>query len=174
MTILNQKFRITTRDVNPMAHGGLGISLKVSDGSTGSLAPTLDANGTPQPGAIAAGTLVMLNSYGFAVAAQSPTITDATDPIFIALVVEGNQDYAGATTQQLTCVAGGLQFYTDKVVSANVGSMTPGVPLTAGTSGNAGLFDVCGAASQVVAFVGPEGWNASTGVLDVIMPQGLR
>jgi hypothetical protein len=159
MTLLNSKFDITSVD-NPVATAALAQVLPVNN------PPALGINGTPQPGSIPPGAIVVMNTSGKAVLATTPDISMAARVLpFIAL--EGDQDYSGSFVQKLAVVHGGLTCKTDQY---NAGSYVPGAPLTF----SGGKFSPLTAAAtqQLIGFVGPAGLDAVNGILEVILPQG--
>jgi len=163
MTLLNSKFDVTSRDPHPNALAGLVIILDVAD------APARDEYGTPTAGDIEPGHIVEMDTNGEAILAQGPVIGSAAPKLF-AITVDGDVDHDGAAAHRITCIVGGGQFKTDKYVST---SYTISAPLAVGTSSNAGLLIPWTAATQqVYGYVGPEGLNTTTSLLDVIIPQG--
>lgn len=167
MSLLNSKFDIVSVD-NPVALASLAQVLKVPGGMT------LNSNGTPVAGTLQPGTIVTMNASGEAVAATSPEVrapgADGVPnnlPILMFVTVDGNVDYSGAFVQKLTVLHGGVTVKTDQI---NGASFTPGQALTA----NAGRLEAAVLASglQVVGFVGPAGYDAVEGVLEVVLPQG--
>jgi hypothetical protein len=165
MSLLNSKFDIVSVD-NAVSLASLAQVL-----TTGTM--SLNTNGTPVAGTIQPGMLVMMNSSGTAVLAQSPTKNPFTaggadgNPVLIFVTVDGDVDYSGAFVKKITCLHGGVTIKTDQY---NAGAYVPGAPVVA----NAGKFDLATAdeVKQIVGFVGPNGLDATNGVLEVILPQG--
>lgn len=163
MSNLNSHFDIVTRDPHSNALASLMVILDVASVPT-PIAPS----GTPNPGTIGPGTIVMMDAAGEAVLGDSAAWSTAT-PIMYMVAVDGDMDYDGAFLHRLTCLEGGLEMNTEEYVP---GVYTPGQPLTVGTVGTAGqLTGLTLAGEPLLAFVGPNGVN-SDGTLDVIMPQG--
>ena len=161
MSNLNSLFDLVTRDPHPNALASLMVILDVAN------APGPALSGTPTPGTVRPGTIVMMDSNGEAVLGDKAAWAAAT-PIMYMVAVDGDMDYDGAFLHRITCLEGGLQMKTEQFVA---GVYTPGQPLTVGTGGTAGqLVGLTLAGEPLLAFVGPNGVN-SDGTLDVIMPQ---
>lgn len=161
MANLNSLFDIITRDPHPNALASLMMVLDVAG------APGPGAGGTPSPGTLRPGHIIMMDASGEAVLGDTAAWTAAT-PILYMVAVDGDTDYDGAFLHRITCLTGGLQMKTEQFVA---GVYTPGQPLTVGTAGTAGtLLGLTAANEPLVAFVGPNGVNAD-GTLDVVMPQ---
>ena len=172
MTILNSAFDIIGHDPHASARAGLMTILDV-EGFAGPYA-SLPASGTPTPGSIATGSIVVMNSNGNAVAADSAVASLGKAPSMLFVTVDGDQDYSGAFVGNLTCIQGGAEFKLD---TANfvAASYTPGQFLTCGTSGTAGKFVGVGSTGleQIYGMVGSLGYDASEDTLHVVIPQGI-
>lgn len=163
MSNLNSLFDIVTRDPHPNALASLMVILDVAT------PPPVTVAGTPTPGTIGPGTIVMMDANGDAILGDRAAWGLAT-PFMFAVAVDGDMDYDGAFLHRLTCLEGGLQMKTEQY-DTGAGPYVPGAPLTVGTVGTAGQLEPLTLAGQpLVAFVGPNGVN-SDGTLDVIMPQ---
>lgn len=153
MSMLNSKFDIVSVD-NPVALASLAQVLPVDS------PPALGLNGTPQPGTIPPGAIVVMNSSGKAVLG-----TAAADPQLVFVTVDGNMDFSGSFVQKLTCLHGGVTIKTDQFLA---GAYQPGLAV----SFSAGKIKLKVAGEQIIGFVGPGGLNSVDGVLEVILPQG--
>jgi hypothetical protein len=163
MSLLNSKFDIVNVE-HTIALASLAQVLPVTD-------VTWNANGTPIAGTIPPGAVVMMDTTGSAVLAQSPDISAANRKL-IFITVDGNMDYSGSFVQKITVLHGGLTIETDQYTT---GAYTPGLPVTFGLSGpNAGKIELMTdrATQQLLGFVGPAGLDSTRGVLQVIIPQG--
>ena len=161
MSLLNSKFDIVSVD-NPLAVAALAQVLEVDN------PPAIGVNGTPTPGTIPPGAIVMMNSSGKAVLATSINPLAAL-PVLPFVTIDGNMDYSGAFVQKLTVFAGGYTMKTDQYTNA---AFLPGLPVTFAAGkvvlmviGDLGI-------KQVFGFVGPGGLDTVEGVLEVIVPQG--
>lgn len=177
MTLFASKFDITTEDPHPNAQAGLMISLDVDDSLLPS--PLHSTEGTPVAGVIPAGAVVYMNpaNDGKALLADGVDV-QTNDKIMYFVTVDGDMDFDGAGYHRITCIQGGCRITTDQFV-ANPG-LVPGVQLTPGTTigvdvGKFILKTDAGYDSkeQTYGFVGPEGYDATNGTLDVIIPQGV-
>ena len=162
MSLLNSKFDIVSVD-NPVAVAALAQVLEVNTLPN----PLFNDNGTPQPGTIAPGMIVKMDTTtGKAVLATTPDIS-AAHKVLPFVVIEGNTDYAGSFVQKLTVLHGGFTMKTDQY---DAGAYTPGLPVTF----NAGKVALLAnrATEQLLGFVGPAGLDTVNNVLEVIVPQG--
>jgi len=161
MSLLNNNFDIITKDPHPNALASLMVILDVSG------APGPAPSGTPTPGTIEPGHIVMMDATGEAVLGDRAAWTTAT-PIMYMAAVDGDMDMDGAFLHRITCLQGGFEMTTEQYVAA---AYTPGQPLTVGTGANVGLLEGLTLAGQpLYGFVGPRGVG-SDGTLDVIVPQ---
>lgn len=181
MTALNSKFNFRGHDPHPAAKASLATVLKVH----GALGPysTPGGSGTPVPGPIFRGAIVMMNLAGEAVLADNDVTvipyqaSTTKTPFFVA--VDGDQDFDGAFVHKVTALQGGMEIITDQF-TPNAG-LVPGAPVRPGatSTGDAGKFRLAapsivpGADEQVYGYVGSEGYNTVTGLLHVIIPQGV-
>jgi hypothetical protein len=169
MTILNSLFDIIGHDPHANARAGLMTVLEV-EGFSGPYA-SLPASGTPSPGDIPAGAIVVMNANGNAVAADNgDALTDAPSMLFVT--VDGDQDYSGAFVGKLTCIQGGAEFQLDpeNFVAA---SYTPGQWLSCATGADAGKFRAVASGEQIYGMVGQLGQDTTKNTLHVIIPQGI-
>ena len=161
MSLLNSKFDIVSVD-NPLALAALAQVLEVLN------PPALGTNGTPVPGSIPPGSIVMMDSStGKAVLASTPDISQAVDRVLPFVTIDGNTDYSGSFVEKLTVLHGGFTMSTDQFT---VAGFTPGAPVTF-ISGLVTLMSDR-TKQQLFGFVGPAGYDAVNGVLQVIVPQG--
>jgi len=169
MTDLNSLFDIVTRDPHPNALAGLMVILDVKN------PPAVGAGGTPTPGTIERGHVLMMDpADGRAILGDS-TGHIATDPQFYVYCVDGDTDYDGALMHRVTCIEGGMQLKTDKYDTTIAAvNYHPGASLTVGTAGGSNdglLIPLTGATEPILGWVGPDGIH-SDGTLDVLVPQG--
>jgi hypothetical protein len=164
MSNLNAKFDLITRDPHPNALASLMVVLDVKN------PPPVTTPGTPAPGVIAAGHIIMIDSAtGKAVLGDKAGHAAAT-PLMYMVAVDGDMDFDGAFLHRITCLEGGLEMKTEKYAIG--GGLLPGQALTVGTGAQAGLLiPLTGAGEPILGWVGSNGVN-SDGTLDVIMPQG--
>jgi len=181
MTILSSKFNFHGHDPHAAAKSSLLTVLDVA-GAVGPYGGP-GGGGTPIAGPIFRGAIVMMDGNGRAVLADNDVTvvpfqaTSQRTPYFVA--VDGDQDYDGAFVHKVSCIQGGAEYLTDRF-TANPG-LIPGAPLRPGgtIAGNRGMFVLAtpsivpGADEQVYGYVGPEGVNLATGLLHVIIPQGI-
>lgn len=181
MTILRSKFNFRGHDPHPAAKASLTTVLAVH----GVLGPysTPGGSGTPISGPIFRGAIVCMNLAGEAVLADNDATKVAFQasgtrtPYFVA--VDGDQDFDGAFVHKITAIQGGAEYLTDQF-TPNAG-LVPGAPLRPGATATAdvGKFVLAtpnivpAADEQVYGYVGPEGYNTVTGLLHVIIPQGI-
>jgi hypothetical protein len=178
MTLFGSKFDITTEDPHPNAQAGLMISLDVDDSLLPS--PLHSTEGTPVAGSIPAGAIVYMNPANDGKALLGDGIDVQTnDAIMYFVTVDGDQDFDGAGYHRITCIQGGCRITTDQFAGA---AFSPGEQLTVGTTaglgGDVGKFILktdhgYDSKEQCYGFVGPEGYDATNGTLDVIIPQGV-
>jgi hypothetical protein len=154
MTQLSSKFDIISHDPHPAALASQMVVLAVAG------APGPAPSGTPTPGAITAGTIVVMNASGEAIPADNDNAsTDAPCMMFVA--IDGNVDYDGAFVHKITCMAGGGELEVENYVAA---AYVPGEMLTCGHAATG---------EQIYGVVGPQGLDTVNNVLDVIVPQGI-
>lgn len=178
MTILTSKFNFTGHDPHPAALASLATILDVL-GATGPYS-TPGGSGTPVVGPIFRGAIVNMDpTTGKAVLADYDVTsviylgaTKAKTMFFVA--VDGDQDFDGSFVHKITALQGGLEILTDQfTVSA---SLIPGAPLRPGatSTGDVGMFVLADPSTdQVYGYVGSKGYNTTTGLLHVIIPQGV-
>jgi hypothetical protein len=167
MSILTSGFDVITHD--PLEHSKAGLALVLTVAS----APAPGSGGTPTAGSIPAGSIIVMNSSGLAILADNDTTATTNAPSLMFVTVDGDQDYDGSFVHKITCVQGGIEILTPQVYGT---SFTPGGKLTCGqTSGTAcvGKFRTATTGEQIYGIVGPLGYNATTALLDVIIPQGI-
>lgn len=168
MTLLNSKFDIVTNDPHPNARAGLMLVLDVA-GAAGSPYGAGSVGGTPIPGTIGPGTIVVMDANGEAVPADNDNaLTDAPSLLFI--VVDGNIDYDGSFTNKLTCIHGGLEVVTEAFAAD---TYAPGDKLTCSNAGDAGKLRKAASGEQIYGIVGPAGLNTVDNTLNVFIPQGI-
>jgi hypothetical protein len=163
MTLLNNKFDVQTID-SPIATAALEMCLPVASPPS----PSYDSQGTPVAGTIQPGSVVMMNAAGKLIAGEAPDLT-AAERVVPMVAFDGNVDKGGSLVQVVTCLLGGVVIKTDQVTGT---SFTPGLPLTFSAGkfkATTGVADV----HQRFGYVGPEGYDATNGVLHVIIPQGV-
>lgn len=181
MTILTSKFNFRGRDPHPAALASLTTVLAVH----GALGPysTPGGSGTPVVGPIFRGAIVCMDANGEAILADSDATNVAYQsdqiktPFFVA--VDGDQDFDGAFVHKVSCIQGGAEFLTDQF-TVDPG-LIPGAPLCPGGTigGDVGMFRLAiptivpATDEQVYGYVGSEGYNTVTGLLHVIIPQGV-
>jgi hypothetical protein len=183
MTILTSKFNFNGHDPHRAALGSLTTVLAVH-GATGPYS-TPGGSGTPVIGPVFRGAIVCMDLAGSGEAVLADN--DATVVAFQAsgtrtmyfVAVDGDQDFDGAFVHKVTCIQGGVEILTDQF-TADPG-LVPGAPLRPGGTGagDVGMFVLAtpsivpAADEQVYGYVGSEGVNATTGLLHVIIPQGV-
>lgn len=182
MTLLTSKFNFHGHDPHGAAKSSLMTILDVK-GAVGPYGGP-GGSGTPVAGPIFRGAIVMMDpTDGKAVLADNDVTVVAYQasttrtPYFVA--VDGDQDFDGAFVHKVSCIQGGAEYLTDQF-TPNVG-LVPGAPLRPGgtIAGDPGKFVLAtpsivpGADEQVYGYVGPEGYNLTTGLLHVIVPQGI-
>ena len=167
MTILNSQFDVISRDPHKNALAGLMVVLDVKN------APgpydSLPASGTPVPGDIPAGTIVVMDTDGSAIVADGAVVTA---PAMLFITVDGDQDYDGAFVHKLTCIQGGGEFKLD-TNNFVAGSYTPGNFLTCANGADAGKFRVATSGEQIYGMVGSDGNDTVNNTLSIIIPQGI-
>ncbi len=166
MSILTSGFDVITHDPPENAKAALALVLSVYN------PPAVSSSGTPTARTNPAGSIVVMNSTGYAIPADNDAATTHA-PALMFITIDGDMDYDGSFVHKLTCIQGGIEILTPQYV---VTSYTPGAMLTCGqASGTAcvGKFRAVGSGEQIYGVVGPRGVNATTGLLDVIIPQGI-
>lgn len=165
MSILTSNFDVITHDPPEHAKAGLALVLAVAG------APAPGSGGTPTAGTVAAGSIVQMNASGLAIPADNDAAT-TNAPCLLFVTIDGDEDYDGSFVHKITCIQGGIEILTPEYV---VAAYTPGGLLTCGdtATSSVGQFRTAAATEQVYGIVGPLGVNATTGVLDVIIPQGI-
>ena len=176
MSILNNNFDIIGHDPHANAGGSLTTVLEVKD------APTpyddIAASGTPKPGAIFVGALVVMGTDGKAVLADQDNKAGGDSstafPCMVFVTTDGDKDYDGAFVHKITCIQGGAEFQLDQA-NFKSATYTPTQWLTFGAAGDseAGMFRVAAAGEQLVGMVGQLGQDTTKATLHVIIPQGI-
>ncbi len=182
MSILNSKFDIVSVD-NPLAVAALAQVLKVGNvGAASGLYSGGDvannfAGGTPLQGAVAypPGTVVQMNTSGEAVLATATTAgSEAVAPVAPTLMfvtIDGNTDYSGKFVRKLTVLHGGFTMITDQFDAE--GGFEIGAPVSVKDGKIVSMASGAdGEGKRVFGFVGPNGYDAAAGTLEVICPQG--
>jgi hypothetical protein len=172
MTLLNSQFDVISHDPHKNALAGLMTVLEVKD-APGTYS-SLPASGTPIPGDIAAGTIVVIENVqgkGKAVVADTDTGKHVGVQMFWT-AIDGDMDYDGAFVHKITCLQGGgeLQLDTKNFVTA---TYAPGEFLTCGADTAKGKFTKATTGKQIYGMVGQDGQDTSKGTLHVIIPQGI-
>jgi hypothetical protein len=167
MTILNSQFDVISHDPHKNALAGLMTVLAVKN------APgpydSLPASGTPVPGAIPSGTIVVMDTDGKAIVADGAVVTA---PAMLFITVDGDQDYDGAFVHKLTCIQGGGEFRLD-TNNFVTDTYTPGEFLTCANGTDAGKFRKAVAGEQIYGMVNQDGQDTVNNTLDIIVPQGI-
>lgn len=171
MTRLNNVFQVRSHDPHANAKTAMMIVADV-EGFAGPYA-SLPASGTPTPGTIFPGAIVVMNANGnVALADNDNALTDAPSLLFTA--IDGDQDLDGSFVGKVTCLQGGMELELDpsNYVSA---AYTPGDKLTVGDTGSTsvGQFRAAVTNEQIYALVGSRGLDVSTSILHVIVPAGI-
>ena len=171
MSILNNSFSVISHDPHPAAGASLVTILTAANAPGPYLTTT--SSGTPNPGDIFPGAIVVMDANGEAILADNDAaITNAPAMFFVA--VDGDQDLDGSFVHKVTCIQGGceLRLGVDNYVP---GVYTVGQKLTCGDVGTAseGMFRVAAATEQIYGIVGQDGQNATNNTLHVILPQGI-
>jgi hypothetical protein len=173
MTILRSKFNFHGHDPHAAAESSLVTDLWV-EGAVGPYGGP-GGSGTPIAGPIFRGAIVQMNpATGKAILADYDTHAALPAKVMYFVAVDGDQDLDGAFVHKVTCIQGGAEFLTDQF-TANPG-LVPGAPLRPGgtIAVNVGKFQLAAfATDQVYGYVGDEGVNLATGLLHVIIPQGV-
>jgi hypothetical protein len=175
MTLLRSKFNFHGHDPHGAAKSSLMTDLWVK-GATGPYGGP-GGSGTPIAGPIFRGAIVNMDTAvpdGRAVLADYDLHAALPAKIMYFVAVDGDQDFDGAFVHKVSCLQGGAEFLTDQF-TANPG-LVPGAPLRPGatSTGDVGKFHIAAfATDQIYGYVGDEGYNASTGLLHVIIPQGV-
>jgi hypothetical protein len=167
MSILTSGFDVITHDPPENAKAALALVLSVYN------PPAVSSSGTPTAGTIPAGSIVVMNSTGYAIPADNDAAT-TNAPVLMFITIDGDMDYDGSFVHKLTCIQGGIEILTPQYF---VTTYAPGAMLTCGHAGSSpvstGKFRAVGSGEQIYGVVGPRGVNATTGLLDVIIPQGI-
>lgn len=170
MTLLNVEFDVVSHDPHANAKAAMMVMLDV-EGYAGPYA-ALPATGTPQPGDIFPGAIVVMNANGKALKADNDdALTDAPALLFTSL--DGDQDLDGAFVGKITCLQGGMEL---KLGQPNfvAAAYTPGDKLTcANTATHAGKFRAATSGEQIYGVVGARGLDATLNILYVIVPAGI-
>lgn len=174
MTQLNSKFDVVSRDPHPNARAGLMVILDVE----GAPSPygALSGSGTPIPGNITAGMIVVMNANGRAAIADNnpapPGNVAAPEMLYVA--IDGDRDYDGAFVHRITTIHGGMEIVTDLFVPD---AYVPGNKLTCGDSTGvtdySGYFRKAVGGEQIYGMVGSDGIDTIENTLHVIIPQGI-
>jgi hypothetical protein len=133
---------------------------------------SLPASGTPQPGDIFPGAIVVMNANGNVVLADNAdALTDA--PSLLFTVADGDQDLDGAFVGKVTCLQGGMEL---KLGEPNyvAGAYAPGDLLSCASGADAGKFEAAVAGEQIYAIVGSRGQDTTNNLLYVIVPAGIN
>jgi len=165
MTLLNSKFDVDTHDPHACALASLMLVLDVKN------PPAPSASGTPTPGNIGPGSIVIMDTDGKAILADNDDAkTNAPAMFFVA--VDGDQDLDGAFVHKITCIQGGCEMTVENYVT---GAYQPGDLLTCGHAGGSSVGQWRKAASgeQIYGVVGPRGLDTVNNTLDVFLPQGI-
>lgn len=176
MTQLNSKFDVVSRDPHPNARAGLMVILDV-EGAVGPYGPGAPGTGTPVPGNIAAGMIVVMNANGRAeIADNNPAPPgNVAAPEMLYVTVDGDRDFDGAFVHRLTTIHGGMEIVTELFVPGL--GYTPGTKLTCGDSTGvvnySGYFRPAVAGEQIYGMVGSDGLDTVENTLHVIIPQGI-
>jgi len=171
MTILNRSFDVITHDVHPNAQAAL-MKVFAVEGYVGPYS-SLPASGTPVPGSLDAGTIVVMNSNGnVAKADNDDASSDA--PALLWTVVDGDKDLDGAFVGKVTCLQGGMELKLDSV-NYVAAAYTPGDYLTCGDAGTSsqGMWRAAAAGEQIYGVVSDEGLDATNELLYVLVPAGI-
>lgn len=165
MTLLNSKFDIDTHDPHPNALAGLMQVLEVKN------PPAISPSGTPTPGVIGSGSIVIMDTDGKAILADNDDAKTHAPALFF-VAVDGDMDLDGAFVHKVTCIQGGAEFTVENYVAA---VYTPGQMLTCGHAAGSSIGQWRAAVSgeQIYGIVGPRGLNAIENTLDVFLPQGI-
>ena len=163
MSLLNSKFDIQSVD-NPLAVAALAQVLSVNN------PPALGTNGTPQPGTIPPGAIVVMNNPtdGTAILAATAPAYTANTPVLAFVTIDGNMDFSGSFVEKITVFAGGFTMVTDQWASTN-GAFVPGAPVTFAAGK---IVAMPSPATQLIGFVGPAGYDSVAGTVQIIVPQG--
>jgi hypothetical protein len=174
MTQLNSKFDIVSRDPHPNARAGLMVILDVA-GAIGPYGVGAPYTGTPVPGNIYAGMIVVMNTSGQAVIADNAAaLTNAPQMFYVA--IDGDRDFDGAFVHRITTIHGGMEIVTDLFVPD---TYLPGHMLTCGEvvgpNDYRGYFRKAVGASgeQIYGMVGSDGYDSIENTLHIIIPQGI-
>ena len=170
MTLLNVEFDVVSHDPHANAKASMMVMLDV-EGYAGPYA-ALPASGTPQPGDIFPGAIVVMNANGNALRADNDDAL-TNFPVMLFVTIDGDQDLDGSFVGKITCLQGGMELKlgTPNYVAA---AYTPGQKLTCGnTATDAGKFRAAASTEQIYGIVGSRGLDAATALLYVIVPAGI-
>jgi hypothetical protein len=171
MTILTSKFDVVSHDPHPNARAGLVIILDV-EGAPSPWTST-SSSGTPVPGTIAAGSIVVMNTNGNAILADNvAALTNAPQMFYVT--IDGDMDFDGAFMHRITCIQGGCEIVTDLFVAD---TYLPGDMLTCGDSSGgtnySGYFRKATTGEQIYGMVGSDGYSTTDATLSIVIPQGI-
>lgn len=175
MTLLNSKFDVVSRDPLATARAGLTVILDVEGAPSPYGSPS--GSGTPIPGNISAGSIVVMNANGKAVLADNnpAAVFPVIAPEMLYVTVDGDRDFDGAFVHSLTCIHGGMEIVTE-LYQPGLG-YTPGTKLTCGDSvgivNYSGYFRPAVVGEQIYGMVGSDGLDTVENTLHVIIPQGI-
>lgn len=174
---LNQKFTLRSQAPLPGGLSGFWMSVQPTEVAVayaaGTGPGTADDFGTPTPGTIKPGSVVMIEAAGSGVTcdlAVSPDLSvGGTYPIIPYIVFAGDDDFSGSIVGEIQVVHGPGRLDTEMYDAAAyvAGSW---LIASAGTPGNFAL-KVTGDHKQIIARVGPRG--VLNGVMDVIATQNI-
>lgn len=124
---------------------------------------TPDASGALQAGTIQAGSIVMLDPADSTWIAGTSPLVSAALPKPLYFVHEGDADLTGRQVGKLTALRGLARFLTTAVSGSSF-------PVNGPLIANAGNFEikVFDDHKQIVGWVGPLGFDATNGILDVV------
>jgi hypothetical protein len=170
MTLLNVVFDIVSHDPHANAKASMMVMLDV-EGYAGPYS-ALPATGTPRPGDIFPGAIVVMNANGKAQLADNDVaLSDA--PALLFTCIDGDQDLDGSFAGKVTCLQGGFEL---KLGQPNfvAAVYTPGQKLTvANTATHAGKFRAATSGEQIYGVVGSRGLDTTNSILYVIVPAGI-
>ena len=171
MSLLNNNFDVISFDPHPAAGASLVTILDVAN-APGPYS-SLPASGTPVPGDIFPGAIVVMNASGQAVLADNDDALTAF-PAMLYVAVDGDQDNDGAFVHRITCIQGGAEYKLD-TTNFKSDTYAPNDKLTCGSVGSSeeGLFRKAVSTEQIYGMVGSQGYDAVNDTLHVIIPQGI-
>ena len=179
MTALESTFDIISHDPHPNARAGLMTVLDV-EGAIGPYGAGAPYTGTPVPGSIYPGMIVVMNNAGNAeIANNNPAPPgNVAFPAMLFVAIDGDRDFDGAFVHRITCIQGGMEIVTDLYVPNP--ALLPGVMLTCGDDVAAppdysGYFRIAVKGEQIYGMVGSDGIDATVtpSTLHIIIPQGI-